>query len=156
MINYRSNDLEEMRGWLPDFLEEHDLRFHHSGALRDATETIANLIGFDPARLTTSPAVPFHHYKDLFTFDIGIVPLSDIPFNHAKSALKGLEYASAGIPFVAAGLPEYQRCADMGVGRTARSDDDWVEQMTALLDYKTRASEWQTLLTAKVPSFTKG
>lgn len=176
MINYRSNDLEELRSWLPDFLEEHDLRFHHSGVLHDATESIADLIGFDPARLTTSPAVPFHRYKDLFTFDIGIVPLSDIPFNHAKSALKGLEYASAGIPFVAQGLPEYQRIAEEGVGRVAVTPGDWRREMTALLDYKTRkreaacnlsevyrrhtieavAPEWQGLLLEAVPSFSIG
>jgi hypothetical protein len=83
--------------------------------------------------------LPLHKYfAKSFCFDIGIVPLNDIPFNHAKSSIKGLEYASSGIPFVAQGLPEYQRLADMGVGRVANTPDEWRTHMTELLAFKTR------------------
>jgi len=34
--SYRNNDLEQLREWLPDFLEEHDLMFHHAGDSPDA------------------------------------------------------------------------------------------------------------------------
>jgi glycosyltransferase involved in cell wall biosynthesis len=55
-------------------------------------------------------------------FDIGIAPLDDIVFNHAKSWLKGLEYAALGIPFVASDLPEYVRLEKQhGIGVTAPS-----------------------------------
>lgn len=40
--------------------------------------------------------------------DVGIVPLDPSSFNKAKSWLKGLEFASLGIPFVASPLNEYR------------------------------------------------
>lgn len=40
--------------------------------------------------------------------DIGIVPLDPSSFNKAKSWLKGLEFASLGIPFIASPLNEYR------------------------------------------------
>jgi hypothetical protein len=77
----------------------------------------------------------------MLTFDIGLVPLTDITFNHAKSFLKGIEYAAGNIPFVASALPEYQILAKSGVGRVAGSADDWVKHLTELLDYRTRKIE---------------
>jgi glycosyltransferase involved in cell wall biosynthesis len=73
--------------------------------------------------------------------DVGIVPLRDVEFNHAKSYLKGLEYGAAGIPFIAQALPEYQLLADSGVGRVANTPDEWLGHMEELLDPKVRLEE---------------
>ena len=139
----RPMDIESLRWWLPEFLESNDLAFHHSGddgAI--ATRSFAETAGFDPNRATTIPgqAIEFY-FKKSFCFDIGIVPLVDEPFNRAKSFLKGLEYAASGIPFVAQALPEYQFLSNMGIGRVANSPDEWVEQMTALLNPRVRKAE---------------
>lgn len=140
-VPWRSNDLETLRSWLPDFLDKHDLMFHHSGH-RDDSTSFAELAGIDPSRVTTSPQMPiFQYFQEAFCFDIGIVPLNDIPFNHAKSCIKGLEYAASGIPFVAQGLPEYQQLMDDGIGRCAWEPEDWVSHLEDLLDYKTRKRE---------------
>jgi len=88
--------------------------------------------------MTTSPLQPLTTYHEMFSFDIGIIPLTDIPFNRAKSCLKGLEYSCAGVPFIAQGLPEYERLNALGVGRIANSPDEWRAHMAALLDYNTR------------------
>ena len=136
-VSYRNGDLEQLRGWLPDFLEEHDLQFHHSGHDPEAP-SFADVVGIDTRRVTTTPIVPIHQYAANLKFDIGIVPLVDIPFNEAKSNIKGLEYAAAGIPFVASPLPEYRLLHEDGVGLLADSPDEWRLQMGALLDYKTR------------------
>lgn len=74
----------------------------------------------------------------LFKFDIGLVPLNDIPFNRAKSFIKGLEYTASGIPFVAQALPEYERLWEDGIGYLAITPQDWREKVERLLDYKTR------------------
>jgi hypothetical protein len=84
---------------------------------------------------------PIVRYQEMLTFDIGLVPLTDIPFNHAKSFLKGIEYAAGNIPFVASALPEYQILAKSGVGRVAGTPDEWVRHLTELLDYRTRKRE---------------
>ena len=154
-IPWRSEDIETLRSWLPMFLVKHDLMFHHSGH-RDDYPSFAELAGIDPARVTTSPQMPiFQYFQEAFCFDIGIVPLNDIPFNHAKSNIKGLEYAAAGIPFVAQALPEYQRLAGDGIGRVAVTPEEWVSHLEELLDYKTRKREAATnhaLLTQHVMS----
>lgn len=136
-IGWRANDIETLYPWFNDFLVEYDLRFHHSGHTEDAP-SFAEVAGIDPKRVTTSPMQNLSNYASLFAFDVGIVPMDDIPFNYAKSTIKGLEYALSGIPFVAQGLPEYERLEGTGVGRVAWTEGDWVKELTALLDYRTR------------------
>ena len=86
---------------------------------------------------------PPRHYCQLsFQFDIGIAPLNDIPFNHAKSWIKAIEYAAAGVPFVATDISEYRRLYDeYGIGRLATTDEEWVGHITELLDPNLRSRE---------------
>jgi len=135
--------VETARPWLGAFLEEHDLIFQHSGYMPNVHE-FYQVADINPDRVITYDMKPLSQYHELLTMDVGLVLLSDIPFNHAKSTIKGLEYAASNIPFVAQGLPEYARLSDMGVGRVAFSDDDWVRHLTDLLDYKTRKKEAAT------------
>lgn len=138
---WRSNDVETCREWLPDLLEEYDLQFLHAGWEKDQSSFV-EAAGVPQERLLVTPMLPLTQYHNMFKeIDIGLVPLSDIPFNHAKSTIKGLEYALSGIPFVAQGLPEYKRLADMGVGRVADTADEWRQHVTSLLDYRTRKRE---------------
>lgn len=51
---------------------------------------------------------PERYWRRLGSAWAGIVPLAPLEFNEAKSYLKGLEYASLGIPFVAAPTSEYR------------------------------------------------
>lgn len=140
-VPYRGGDLELMREWLPGFLEEHDLRFHHSGAVNDAP-SVAEIVGIPLERYSESPAVPIDEYRYcLQHFDIGLVPLADIAFNEAKSNIKGLEYAAAGIPFVASDLPEYRFLYNTGVGRVASTATEWVDQLQLLLPLAVRKRE---------------
>jgi hypothetical protein len=139
-MKWRSNDAQTAVPWLGEFLNEHDLTFHHAGHMTDAL-SFAEAAGIDPARVTTSPMRILTEYHEMLQFDIGVVLLSDIPFNHAKSTIKGLEYAASGIPFVAQDLPEYARLAEQGVGRVAHSAADWRSHLEDLLDYRTRKRE---------------
>ncbi len=143
-IGYRNNDLEQLREWLPDFLEEYDLRFHHAGHTDDSP-SFADVTGINPQRLSTSPMVTIDRYPEGLQFDIGIVPLSDIPFNHAKSNIKGLEYAAAGIPFIASDLPEYRLLHEDGVGLLATTPDEWRAQVESLfhVNHRKRVAQQQ-------------
>lgn len=137
---YRNNDLEQLREWLPDFLEEHDLDVHHTG-YDPSAPSFAEVTGIPERRVTTTPLLSIPSYATGFKFSIGIVPLSDIPFNHAKSNIKGLEYVAAGIPFVATDVPEYRTLHEAGVGAIARTPEDWMAAITLLLDDKYRAKK---------------
>ena len=139
-VNYRNNDLEQLREWLPAFLEKHDLMFHHAGHDPEAP-SFADITGVSPNRMLTSPIVPMNKYAEGLKFDIGIVPLNDIPFNHAKSNIKGLEYIASGIPFVASDIPEYRLLHEDGVGRIATTPEEWEGNMQDLLTYRTRKQE---------------
>jgi glycosyltransferase involved in cell wall biosynthesis len=138
--SYRNNDLEQLQAWLPQFLERHDLMIHHAGHSNNAP-AFAEVTGVQPHRVTTTPLVPINDYPSGFQFDIGIVPLNDIPFNYAKSNIKGLEYAAANIPFVASDVPEYRLLHEDGVGHIARTPEEWVNQMEHLLVFQTRKQE---------------
>ena len=132
---WRSGDIEELRGWLGDFLEKYDLRFHHAGINFENPKEFAEIANINPDRLTGTPgASPQNYGHLLMPMDIGIVPLNKLPFNEAKSSLKGLEYAMSGIPFVAYGSEEYRKLEREGAGNTARKPREWMKQMEKLID----------------------
>ncbi len=139
--HWRSNDLEQLSGFFNDFLETNQLVFHHSGHTASAPEA-RELLGIDKRRSRMIGMAPILAYPRLFEpIDVGIIPLNDIPFNHAKSFIKGLEYAAAGIPFVASKSPEYEYLAEHGIGRVAGSDEEWVHHLTELINPKIRIDE---------------
>lgn len=145
---HRSGDLELLR---EPFSALANVPLHHTGHW-DEFPHFADEVGVPLARVTVLPMLAPHEYPYGLPFDIGVVPLVDIPFNHAKSNIKGLEYAAAGIPFVASPLPEYVHLAEEhGIGRLAATSKDWVRELTALLDYDTRmnmAQQQRAALTA--------
>jgi glycosyltransferase involved in cell wall biosynthesis len=63
-----------------------------------------------------------------------LVPLLDSPFNRAKSWLKGIEYASLGVPFIASPLPEYRKLAELGAGVLADTPQQWYEAIAMLFE----------------------
>lgn len=68
------------------------------------------------------------------TLRVGVVPLADTLFNRSKSWLKGLELASAGVPFVATPTREYVRLNALGMGILAERSRDWYRQVRRLWD----------------------
>lgn len=138
---WRSNDLESIAPFFGKILENNKMRFHHSGFTQNAPLAHEQLL-INPRICTAEPMRPILGYPKMFErIDIGIVPLNDIPFNHAKSYIKGLEYAAAGVPFVASAAPEYVFLAENGVGRVARSPEEWESHISELADPKVRKQE---------------
>ena len=139
-MQWRSNDAETADPWLQEFLEENNLMFHHAGHMPD-TPLFSDRAKVDPKRMILSPMKPMTEYPSMLNFDIGLVLLSDIDFNEAKSNLKGLEYAMANIPFVAYATGEYELLTKQGIGRVARTPDEWKKHLTDLLDHRVRKRE---------------
>jgi glycosyltransferase involved in cell wall biosynthesis len=138
---WRSGDLETLQPFFGEFIKQKHLKFHHAGSVVNAPSAGSQL-GIDKKLFTHEPMKTMLNVPELYRkIDIGIVPLRDVPFNHAKSYLKGLEYAASGIPFIAQALPEYQLLADSGVGRVATTQDDWLGHMEELLDPSLRNIE---------------
>jgi hypothetical protein len=72
---------------------------------------------------------------------VGIAPLKPTRFNEAKSWLKPLEYAAAGVPCVSTPTTEYRRLHALGVGFLADTPRDWYRRTRALLDDDNLRSE---------------
>lgn len=135
---WRSNDLETLTPQFGEFLDKNDIRFHHAGSIINAPK-VSDQLKIPERLFTSEPMQPINNIQKLYrSMDVGIVPLSDVPFNHAKSFIKGLEYAVSGVPFIAQDLPEYQVLAETGVGRVANNIDEWLEHSEMLLDPKIR------------------
>lgn len=131
-LSHRSGDLETLDGVLGPWLAENGGTFvHHGTSPYDRGETAAARLGV-PEELAgpTRPLVPPEEFpSNVAGFDIGIVPLSNQAFNHAKSWIKGLEYAAAGIPFIAQRTREYEA---LGAGILASTPEEWRDALDAL------------------------
>lgn len=130
-VPWRSGDIETVRRPLRR-MEGLGFRFHHSGHIETWT-TFSSLAGLRASSVTTSPMVPTGQIPSLYyPFDVGIVPLNDIPFNHAKSFVKGLEMTAAGLPLVAQATPEYKALEAGGIGVTAETEKQWFKTLKYL------------------------
>lgn len=144
-LPWRSRDLETLRGIVPPFMRAHGLPWFHGGHLETQTwGTAAEAIGLpEDWPGDTAPMLPIGAYPRLFQrLDVCLVPMSDKPFNHAKSAIKGMECAAAGVPFVASSTPEYEWLrTEHGIGRTAKNGKMWRRHLEELLDPEAREAD---------------
>lgn len=136
--SHRSGDLDILNG----VLDKGTWKIHHSGHLQGAAH-FATKVGVPISRVSMSPMHHPQKYARLsFDFDIGVAPLTDIPFNRAKSWIKALEYTAAGVPVVMSDVEEYRRLHDeYGIGRLASTKMEWVENLEQLMDYHVRVKE---------------
>jgi glycosyltransferase involved in cell wall biosynthesis len=75
-----------------------------------------------------------HEVRDLSRIDIGLYPLPDEQWVYGKSGLKALQYMALGIPTLATAIGANFRVIEDGVsGFLVRTDDEWVEKLSALM-----------------------
>lgn len=137
---WRSGDIETLADWMPGFVKDRGVRVHHAGHIPGDPRHFAVRAGL--RRVSTSLMTTISDYPRLLgDFHVGLVPLARKPFNEAKSNLKGLEYAAAGIPFIATPTKEYRILAGSGIGRLAETPDEWRDHAEELLDPDVRRAE---------------
>jgi hypothetical protein len=74
------------------------------------------------------PPVPLDQYAQMLAslnLDLALAPLEDVPFNHAKSHLRLLEYGILGYPVVCSDLTPYRGA--FPVTRVRNRHRNWVE-----------------------------
>jgi hypothetical protein len=69
----------------------------------------------------------------LATYDIGLAPIADIPFNRARSNIKVKEYAALGRPWLASPVGPYASLGEKQGGRLV-ADDGWAEAIGRLVE----------------------
>jgi len=132
--SHRSGDLEILKPYASEFSKF--ARFHHTGDMvAPHIPRFNKQMGLSAGLVSTSPFLSPHALQEGFLFNVGIVPLTDIPFNHAKSYIKGLEYAAAGVPFVASWSPQYEELTQKhGIGSLARDPSEYEPLLREFLD----------------------
>lgn len=119
-------DLQEMGSTLPLALRRgYQLFVVGSG------KGVARRAGLGKAEFMTCGWVPIDEYPVMMAeIDIGVVPLQLQAFNHAKSWLKGLEFAAVGVPFVASPTRPYVELMQRyGIGTVAERPKDWLRMI---------------------------
>lgn len=138
---HRSRDIETVANVLRPLYNNNEIKLMHLGHLDDYAR-FSDVLGLPEDAVTTYPLMAPEDYYQHLTMDVGIVPLNVIPFNQAKSDIKGLEYAAAGIPFVAQSIDSYDvLCKEYGIGRVAKRPDAWIKNLKALKDPHLRRDE---------------
>lgn len=145
--SHRSGDIETVAGVLRPRILDGSIRFHHSGD-NPRGRSLSDMLGVPRDALTYLPMCTATDYPALLKFDVGIVPLRDTPFNHAKSEIKGLEYAAAGIPFIAQATESYTRLHQEWDGAfwLARRPKDWIAGIKHYMSYENRVAAQTRLL----------
>lgn len=142
---HRSGDLEILRGLIHPMVESGDIQFLHSG-YNPAGKHISESLNIPQELVQTKPATDPEDYHTLLTMEVGVAPLNDVPFNHAKSDIKLLEYSSAGIPWVGSALTSYTALQQQwGLGRVAKKPTQWIKHLKELRDPEVRATEGSAL-----------
>jgi hypothetical protein len=90
-------------------------------------------LGMAHERYRCEQAVPIDALtRRLADFDIGIVPLADIPFNRGRSNVKAREYAAAGVAWLASPVGSYAHLGREEGGQLVE-DDGWFEALDGLI-----------------------
>ena len=96
-------------------------------------ETINIDLGMRHERYRREEPLPIEELtRRLADFDVGIVPLADIPFNLGRSNVKAREYAAAGVPWLASPVGAYEGLGKEEGGELVE-DDGWFDALDRLI-----------------------
>lgn len=69
-----------------------------------------------------------------YEFDVGVMPIVDLPFNRFKCAFKAIEYMASGVPVVSSDVGEIRRLIEEGKeGFIAVTEEEWLSSIQKLL-----------------------
>jgi glycosyltransferase involved in cell wall biosynthesis len=90
-------------------------------------------VGMRHERYACEEVVPLELLtRRLADFDVGVVPLADIPFNRGRSNVKAREYAAAGVPWLASPVGSYGHLGGEEGGELVE-DDGWFGALERLI-----------------------
>ncbi|HYV17302.1 MAG TPA: hypothetical protein VE972_14910 [Conexibacter sp.] len=85
------------------------------------------------------PIVPFEQLIATESeWDVGLAPLRDVPFNHARSNVKLKEYGAAGAMWLASPVGPYVGMGESQGGLLVR-EGEWLEALRAVVEDRDRA-----------------
>jgi glycosyltransferase involved in cell wall biosynthesis len=131
-ISSHPNDLQVTNGAVARAIRESGADLGHVGP-RFEVELVKNALHYKGSVKWSGWFRIEDYYKAISNFDIGLVPLEDNSFNMSKSWIKGLEYASVGVPFIASPTPEYLKLHELNAGCIAKHPNHWYQHLMRLI-----------------------
>lgn len=120
--------LAPIAGALARIAQDRRVRLKVVSDARPVIPSIDHLIDFE----RWSPGRAFEMFAD---FDIGLMPLTDTPYNRGKEAYKAKEYMAASLPVVCSPVGHaLEVVEDRVTGLLAASEDEWVTALMRLCD----------------------
>jgi hypothetical protein len=113
--------------------------------------TVGSRLSLDSPRYEHRKPVSFAELLHICGgLDIGVAPLADTPFNHARSNVKLKEYAAGGATWLASPVGAYREMGDREGGRLVE-DPDWFDALDTLVrsGFKRRRLARQAMKWAK-------
>ncbi len=93
----------------------------------------AGPVALDGVRLEQRPWSEATEVDSLTRVDVGIMPLSDAPFERGKCGYKLVQYMACGLPVVAPPVGANSEIIEHGInGFLVRSDDEWIAALAEL------------------------
>lgn len=140
-VNFHVPDLEllgaNVSPALRAALEAGRVRFLHVGDIRGARR-FAEVVGVSPrsVKVRQHSRRVVEYPPLLLGADLAIVPLASNAFARSKSAIAGMEWAAAGVPFIASDHPAYATAFDSFASECWAVDDptDWSARILELAE----------------------
>ena len=132
---WHSGDLQVLTPWFSEWLKDHpDVEFVAAGDPK-----VLELLDVPLEQRLYTEGFAFRHQgvaRYAATMDVGLVPLQKHPFNEAKSHLKGMEYAGAGVPCLASPTESYRDWWLAGgtsdAGYLCDRPEEWIRALDSL------------------------
>lgn len=148
VFRYRKGDLEVIKPWIRDFMLAHPNVDFVSNA-----QTVQDFLEIPLGQQIVVGEYDFLDIKTMAyqmpsrtaTMDIGLVPLADNDLAKSKSHLKGMEYNSAGIPYIATDTESYRYFTESAPRRNGIIAED-PEHWQHLLHQMVVDDEWRRQL----------
>ena len=142
-------DLGMVKKVIQRILKEYDVEFHFVGSTFSEFGFDDRIKFFTSTKHGTKNKVElqgeFFDSEDyprfMASWDIGIIPLLDEPFNRGKSDLKFLEYSRLKIPSVVSNISTYRTVQDGVTGLLAGNEEQWYRQLVKLITSEKRRME---------------
>lgn len=137
LAHWHSGDLQILNPWFGEWIAAHaDVEFV------TCDPSLHDLLGIPERQRVSTSSFAFRH-QEVADFasvqDIGLVPLQRHQFNEAKSHLKGMEYAGAGVPCIATPTESYAEwwlsgdsAGPEGAGFLAEGRAEWISALDRL------------------------
>jgi hypothetical protein len=144
--NSIDSDAALIIGWIGSKSTSKSLKFIVESIKRISSKYNVKLflLGFDKSLVYIFEGIDYKLIKwssetevnDIFSFDVGIMPLEDTPFNNGKCGFKLIQYMACSLPTISSPLEANQKINRNGKNLHASTNDEWFNSFERIIQNK--------------------